>query len=167
MRDLPPSADQEKKFSDPGTLRIGIVVAEWNQEITEALLEGAVQELKGAGLGEENLVINRVPGSFEIPYGVQRQLTGDSPDAVLALGSLIRGATTHFDVIAHSVAHTLQELSIRFSTPVLFGVLTDENMDQARERAGGSKGNKGQEAALAAMRLLSDQNFHSSTFSPS
>ncbi len=132
----------------------GIVVAEWNDEVTEALFQGAIDRLQEAGAQNEHLLIRRVPGSFEVPHAVHRLLEEEAPDVVIALGSLIRGETIHFDVIAHSVAHALQELNIRSSSPVLFGILTDENMDQARARAGGSKGNKGAEAAEAALKML-------------
>ncbi len=134
--------------------RIGIVVGEWNRSITDRLLEGSRSFLLQHGIQEDDLLVRRVPGSFEIPHAVHRLQEDEKPDAVIALGSLIRGETVHFDVIAHSVAYALQELNIRSATPVLFGVLTDENMDQARARAGGEKGNKGEEAAEAALRMI-------------
>lgn len=150
-----------KSASEPSTdgpelesARVGIVVASWNEEITDALLEGAFSTLIKTGCKEEHLEVYRVPGSFELPYKAQRLLNEDRFDALICLGSLIRGETLHFELIAHSVANAVQELNLRFPVPTLFGVLTDDHMDQARARAGGEKGNKGSEAAEAAIQLI-------------
>lgn len=129
-------------------------MAEWNEEVTGALLDGAIEELMENGVLEKDIQIKRVPGSFEIPHAAERFLDEDEVDAVITLGSLIRGETIHFEVIAHSVAQALQEQNTNSSVPVLFGVLTDENMEQSRARAGGEKGNKGKEAAIAALKMI-------------
>lgn len=134
--------------------RIAIVAASWNQEITAALLKGALSTLSDAGCRDEDVDTHWVPGSFELPFKAQRLVRSEGVDAVICLGSLIRGETIHFDIIAASVAHAIQDLNTRYSIPTLFGVLTDENMDQARARAGGDKGNKGSEAAEAAIQLI-------------
>jgi 6,7-dimethyl-8-ribityllumazine synthase len=141
--------------TDLSNARFSIVVAEWNSSVTASLLEGAEEKLLEAGAHRENLSVHWVPGSFEVPYAARRAQEEEEPDAVIALASLIRGETIHFDVIAHSVANAIQQLNLRPGTsPVLFGILTDENMEQAKERAGGAKGNKGEEAAEAAIRLI-------------
>lgn len=155
MRATSNTSESEDSYPNLRDRQFAIVVAEWNQSITGALLEGAKKKLYEAGVQESNLIIRWVPGSFEIPYAARRLMEEEDPDAIIALGSLIRGETIHFDVIAHSVASAIQDLNLQEgAAPVLFGVLTDENMEQAQERAGGSKGNKGEEAAEAAIRLL-------------
>lgn len=149
------SSSNEAEHLSHKDARIGIVVAEWNKEITDALLHGARSFLIKQGIPEENLLLRYVPGSFEVPHGVHRLMREeDRPHAVIALGSLIRGETIHFDVIAHSVAHAIQELNLRSDVPVIFGILTDDKMEQAKARAGGAKGNKGEEAAEAALKML-------------
>lgn len=154
MRSSEGSKATKTPSKEAANARFAIAVAEWNDAITEALLDGAQKRLLDAGAIEENLIVRRVPGAFELPFAAGRLIEEEEPDAVLTLGSLIRGETIHFDVIAHSVAQAIQELNIRSKVPVLFGILTDENMEQAQDRAGGSKGNKGEEAAEAAVNLL-------------
>lgn len=154
MRKATASSASSSDIPDGEGARIGIVVAEWNQEVTQALLDGAIEELMENGVLEKDIQIKRVPGSFEIPHAAERFLDEDEVDAVITLGSLIRGETIHFEVIAHSIAQALQEQNTNSSVPVLFGVLTDENMEQARARAGGEKGNKGKEAAIAALKMI-------------
>lgn len=153
MREEGANADGADKPKIPGS-RVAIVVASWNQEITAALLEGALSTLSDAGCKDEDVDTHWVPGSFELPYKAQKLVRSEKFDAVICLGSLIRGETIHFDIIAASVARAIQDLNTRYSTPTLFGVLTDENMEQARARSGGDKGNKGSEAAEAAIQLI-------------
>ncbi len=134
-------------------LRLGIIVAEWNAEVTESLHQGARETLEELGALFSSIREEKVPGSFELPSGAQLLLEGEELDAVICLGSLIRGETAHFDFIAQAVSQGIKDVSLRYHTPVIFGVLTDENMQQARDRAGGTHGNKGVEAAVSAVRM--------------
>ncbi|TND03690.1 MAG: 6,7-dimethyl-8-ribityllumazine synthase [Bacteroidetes bacterium] len=132
----------------------GIVVAEWNEEITSALCEGAVSTLVANGAKRENIKIHAVPGSFELPLGARWLADHSDADAVICLGCVIQGETRHFEFICNSVAQGLIDLSISCSKPFIFGVLTTDNIDQARERSGGKHGNKGDEAAITAIKML-------------
>lgn len=135
-------------------VRIGIVVAEWNQHITHALMNGALDLLKNMGVKEKNIHVKFVPGSFELPLGAQWLIEKTDVDAVLTLGCVIQGETRHFDFICDACAHGVMNLALASSRPVVFGVLTTDNEKQALERAGGKHGNKGVEAAETALKLL-------------
>ena len=132
---------------------IGIVVAEWNTEITSALLSGAVEHLTAMGVKEKNIIINHVPGSFELPMGAQFLAAQKNIDAVIALGCVIQGETRHFDFICNAVANGITEVSLKTGVPAIFGVLTTDNLEQAKDRAGGKHGNKGEEAAVTAIKM--------------
>ncbi len=140
-------------LKSPGKVKIGIVVAQWHSDITHPLLSGALHFLNQQGISPKNIVVDFVPGSFELPLGAQWQLEKNM-DAVLCLGCVIKGETMHFDFICHAVAQGIKDLNLKFSKPVLFGVLTPNNLKQAKERAGGKYGNKGAEAAEAALQML-------------
>ncbi len=133
---------------------IGIVVSEWNSEITNALLDGAVATLKELGIKKSSLIIEHVPGSFELPLGAQYIIDSCLADAVICLGCVIQGETRHFDFICQAVSHQIAQLNMDYSIPVIFGVLTTDTMQQALDRAGGKHGNKGVEAAAAAIKML-------------
>ena len=135
-------------------LRIGIVLAEWNLEITGALLEGAVNTLKKHGLRDEDILVEHVPGSFELPLGAQLIAEAESPDAVICLGAVIRGDTPHFEYVASEVTKGIALVSLEQEVPVSFGILTTENIDQAIERAGSKSGNKGWDAAVCAIEMV-------------
>ncbi|TAE18600.1 MAG: 6,7-dimethyl-8-ribityllumazine synthase [Bacteroidetes bacterium] len=135
-------------------LRFGIVVAEWNEEITSALLDGALETLKKHGAQEQNIVIKTVPGSFELSLGAQWLAQDAKIDAVIALGCIIQGETRHFDFIAQAVAIGINEVGLKHNKPVIFGVLTTDNLEQAQDRSGGKHGNKGDEAAITALKML-------------
>ena len=135
-------------------MRFGIVVAEWNSEITESLLKGAYDTLMKAGTSEGNILVQHVPGSFELTFAARILAEQMKPDAIICLGCVIQGETRHFDFICQSVTHGITELNLRFPIPFIFGVLTTNNIDQARERAGGKHGNKGIEAAITAIRMI-------------
>ena len=135
-------------------MRIGIVVSEWNPEITEALYKGAVATLIKYGAKKKNILRSNVPGSFELTLGAQR-LCKKKLDAVICLGCVIQGETKHFDFICDAVANGITTLNIKYNKPVIFGVLTPDNMQQAIDRAGGKHGNKGDEAAVTAIKMLS------------
>lgn len=139
---------------DASGLRVAIVVARFNSFITERLLEGAIDALVRSGAAAEQITVVRTPGSFEIPSVVSQVLECGIYDAVIALGCLIRGDTIHFDLIAGEVTKGVGQLSLAFSTPVAFGVLTADTLEQAIHRAGAKAGNKGAEAAMAAVEQV-------------
>ncbi|MCH1582702.1 MAG: 6,7-dimethyl-8-ribityllumazine synthase [Flavobacteriales bacterium] len=131
--------------------RIGVAVSEWNSEITHALRDGALAVLKEAGV--QDILIEAVPGSFELPLASQWMLRHASCDAVIAIGSVIRGETAHFDFVCQSTAQGTLRAGMDADRPVIFCVLTDDNIAQSRARAGGEHGNKGVEAAVAALKM--------------
>jgi len=135
------------------SLRFGIVVSEWNSEITEGLYSGAFHALLDCGAQEKNILRWNVPGSFELTFGCKKLLTTQQVDVVIAIGSVIQGETKHFDFVCSATAQGIKDLNVQFDTPVIFCVLTDNNMQQARERSGGKHGNKGTEAAIAAIQM--------------
>ncbi|MGB2142989.1 MAG: 6,7-dimethyl-8-ribityllumazine synthase [Flavobacteriaceae bacterium] len=137
---------------DATHLRFGIVVSEWNPTITEGLLKGALDTLLDCGVAESNIRIIHVPGSFELIYGakkMQQQLV----DAVITIGSVIKGETKHFDFVCDGVTQGIKDLNILHDVPVIFCVLTDNNLQQSVERSGGIHGNKGVEAAVTAIKM--------------
>ncbi len=135
-------------------MTFAIAVADWNPEVTEALLNGALNTLSKHGADMENNVhVRHVPGSFELPQAASLMIEGLMPDAVICLGSIIQGETRHFEFIAQAVAQSCLHVSADSNIPVIFGVLTTDTHEQAIERAGGSHGNKGDEAAAAAIRM--------------
>lgn len=138
---------------DGSSFKIGIVVAEWNEEITASLLEGALHTLKKHHVKEENIKITAVPGSFELPYGARIVAEQFTPNAVICLGCVIQGETRHFDYICQGVTQGITELNLDYDVPFIFGVLTTDNQQQALDRAGGKYGNKGDEAAVTALKM--------------
>ncbi len=134
--------------------RFGIVVSEWNIKITEALYQGAVDAFLDCGVPEENILRWDVPGSFELPFGCKRMIASQQVDAVVAIGSVIQGETKHFDFVCNATAQGIMELNVQNDTPVIFCVLTDNTMQQALDRSGGKHGNKGTEAAIAAIKMV-------------
>lgn len=137
-----------------GEDRFAIVVSRFNDLITERLLHGAVETLQRHGADAESITVVRVPGSFELPVVAGKLAESRQFSAVIALGAVIQGETDHHDYINHAVAQGLMSVSQNFGVPVLFGVLTCRNMEQALDRAGGKAGNKGTEAALAAIETV-------------
>lgn len=134
--------------------KFGIVVSKWNDSITNALLEGALSTLLAANVNREDIIINEVPGTFELPFGAQRILKAIKLDAVICLGCVIQGETRHFDFICDATANGIMRVSLDNELPVIFGVLTTDTMQQAVDRSGGLHGNKGIEAAATALHLL-------------
>lgn len=139
---------------DVSQKKFAIVVAEWNSEITEALFEGAYKTLIDNGVQAENIVRANVPGSFELSFGSQVFAQKPEMDAVIAIGCVIQGETKHNDYINHAVAGGLTDVALKYNKPVIFGVLTPNNQQQALDRAGGIHGNKGDEAAITAIKML-------------
>jgi 6,7-dimethyl-8-ribityllumazine synthase len=134
--------------------QFAIVVAEWNEEITEALYEGAYNGLIELGAGKKNIERINVPGTFELTLGALKAAEKKHIDAVICLGCVIQGETPHFDYICQAVAYGITEVNIKTGKPVIFGVLTTLDKKQALERAGGKYGNKGEEAAITAVKML-------------
>ena len=134
--------------------KIAIVVASWNEEITESLYEGAVHSLVSGGVKKNNIIRKNVPGSFELSLGALWVAEKKDIDAVICLGCVIQGDTPHFDYICQAVAYGITEVGLKTKKPVIFGVLTTLNKQQALERAGGKYGNKGEEAAITALEML-------------
>lgn len=138
-------------------MRIGIVVAEWNTAITGALFDGAVQTLVKNGVKKDDIIIIKVPGSFELTMGAQFMCEDKSIDGVITLGCVIQGETRHFDFICDAVAHGVTNVSLKYNKPVIFGVLTPNTLEQAQDRAGGKHGNKGDEAAVTVLKMIALQ----------
>lgn len=131
-----------------------IVVSEWNDTVTEALYEGAYETLLQNGVKKENIVKRYVPGSYELTLGAQWMAEREDIDAVICLGCVIQGETRHFDFICDAVANGITNVNLKYNKPVIFGVLTPDTMKQALDRAGGKHGNKGDEAAITAVKML-------------
>ena len=142
---------------DAGKMRFGIVVSDWNNEVTSALLEGATKTLRKHGATDKNIVIRHVPGSFELTLGAQFFAEYDDLDAIICLGCIIQGETPHFTYICQSVTQGITQLNLEYNIPFIFGVLTTLNLGQALARAGGEHGNKGDEAAVTAIRMAALQ----------
>jgi len=133
--------------------RFGIVVSEWNTQITEGLFNGAKAALLDCGVSEEHIIRWDVPGSFELTFGSKKMIATQKVDAVIAIGSVIQGETKHFDFVCSATAQGIKDLNVQTDTPVIFCVLTDNNLQQAIDRSGGIHGNKGTEAAIAAIKM--------------
>ena len=133
--------------------RFGIVVSEWNEQITDALYQGAKEALIDCGALESNIVKWDVPGSFELTFGAKKMIETQALDAVIAIGSVIQGETKHFDFVCSATANGIKDLNVRYDVPVIFCVLTDNTLQQAIDRSGGKHGNKGTEAAIAAVKM--------------
>lgn len=140
----------------PENAKIGIVVSRWNSSITEKMLDGALKVLRGNGISEENIVVVRCPGSFELPLAVQSLMDSKPLDGVIALGIVIRGGTPHFEYVCDAVTQGILEINLKKGKPVAFGVLTTDDVKQALDRVG-DEGNKGGEAALALLEMISLQ----------
>jgi 6,7-dimethyl-8-ribityllumazine synthase len=134
--------------------RFGIVVSEWNHEITSQLVKGAVQTLIKLGAKEENIIVNWVHGSFELTFGAKILAETGKVDAVLCLGCIIQGDTPHFTYVCEGVTQGVTQLNLQYNIPFIFGVLTTFNIEQAQDRAGGKLGNKGDEAAVTAVKMI-------------
>lgn len=147
------SAYHKDSIPNAKHLRFGIVVSEWNENITEALFNGAYEALTDCGATPENILRWNVPGSFELTFGCKKMLKSESVDAVIAIGSVIRGETSHFDFVCDATAQGIKELNLTYDVPTIFCVLTDDTLQQALDRSGGKHGNKGTEAAIAAIKM--------------
>lgn len=133
--------------------RFALVVSEWNIEITDALRRGARETLLKHGVAEADLVEAWVPGSFELALGAQFLLERGNLHGVICLGSVVRGETPHFDFVCQGTTQGIMEVGLKFNVPVIFGLLTDDSMEQARDRSGGKHGNKGVDCAVAVLKM--------------
>lgn len=143
-----------KTIPSAENMNFGIVVSEWNEEITDALCKGAIETLLENGAKMKNINVKYVPGSFELVFGADLLIENTSADAIICLGCVIQGETRHFDFICDAVAKGIMKLGTDSGIPVIFGVLTTNNLEQAKDRAGGKHGNKGTEAAITAIKMI-------------
>ncbi len=134
-------------------LRFGIVVSEWNENITEGLYQGAFDTLKDCGALSKNIIRSNVPGSFELIFGCKKMLDTQKIDAVIAIGCVIQGETKHFDFVCEGVTQGIKDLNIKYDIPTIYCVLTDNTMQQSIDRSGGKLGNKGVESAVTAIKM--------------
>lgn len=144
----------DRKIPDAGRMKFGIVVSEWNHKITYSMRDGAFNTLVRHGALKDNIRIIHVPGSFELTLGAKLLAESGNYDAVISIGCIIQGETRHFDFICQSVTQGITQLNLSVGIPVVFCVLTTHNQKQAEERAGGKYGNKGDEAAVTAIRMV-------------
>lgn len=138
--------------------RIGIVVSDWNSSVTHSLLNGATDTLLKFGVSPDDIIIEHVPGSFELTYGAKVMIEGAKVDSVIILGCVIQGETPHFTFVCDSVTEGATQLNLKYDVPVIFGLLTTLTLDQAQARAGGRHGNKGDEAAITALKMMELQS---------
>ena len=138
-------------------MTFGIVVSEWNEKITKGLLKGAYNTLVKHGVKEENIITRFIPGAFELPLAAQTMYEQINLDAVICLGSVIQGETKHFDFVCEGTAIGIKDVALKYNKPTIFGVLTDNNEQQAIDRSGGKHGNKGDEAAVTAIKMVDFQ----------
>lgn len=134
--------------------RFGIVVSEWNDDVTEGLYKGAFETLVDCGALPENIVRWNVPGSFELIFGSKQMLEKQIVDVVIAIGCVIKGETMHFEFVCDGVTQGIKDLNIKYNIPTIFCLLTDNNKQQSLDRSGGKHGNKGVEAAIAAIKMV-------------
>lgn len=145
--------DKKEILPDGSKLRVGVVVSEFNADITESMLKGALETLAETGVKKSNIAVMRVPGSFEVPYGCLKLLKAKKPDAIVALGCIIKGETDHDKYIASAVSQGIMDITLNYGIPVAFGIITTNNLKQAKIRSTG-KTNKGREAAIAALKMV-------------
>jgi 6,7-dimethyl-8-ribityllumazine synthase len=142
------------RVPEAGQMKFAIVVSDWNHEITYSMRDAAIDTLARHGALAKNIMAIHVPGSFELTLGAQLLAESEEYDAIICLGCVIQGETRHFDFICQGVAQGITQLNITYKIPVVFGVLTTNTIDQAKERAGGKHGNKGDEAAITAIKMI-------------
>ena len=143
----------KNELPNAADFRFGIVVSEWNSHITQGLYQGAIDALLDCGALESNIVTWNVPGSFELIYGSSQMIKTQYVDCVIAIGSVIKGETMHFEFVCEGVTQGIKDLNVTHDVPVIFCVLTDNNEQQSIDRSGGKHGNKGTEAAIAAIKM--------------
>ena len=147
------SAYDKTTIPNAKDFRFGIVVSKWNADITSNLAQGAINTLIDCGAKKENIITWEVPGSFELIFGCKKMLETQQLDAVIAIGNVIQGETKHFDFVCEGVTQGIKDLNIKYNTPTIFCVLTDNTKQQSIDRSGGKHGNKGVECAIAAIEM--------------
>ena len=153
------SSYNSQSVPDGTSFKIHLVVSQWNENITSDLREGVINTLLKNNVQLTNIKVWYVPGSFELVYGTKKAQSFD-PDAVIAIGSIIQGQTKHFDFVCEAVTQGIKDLNLQSEVPAIFCVLTDHNLNQAQDRSGGKYGNKGVEAAVAALKMIQLRNTH-------
>lgn len=152
------SSYNPEEIPDGTAFRIAILVSEWNPEITSNLLKGSQETLIKHGVQANNILIKYTPGSYELAFAAKQIALTTKPHAIIALGSVIRGETPHFDFICNALANGIMNVGLETNIPVILGVLTDNNLQQAIDRSGGKYGNKGVECAIAALKMIALKN---------
>ena len=145
----------KNSIPDASQMSFGIVVSEWNESITNDLLQGAYDTLIDNGAKLDNIIVKHVPGTYELPLAAQLTLENTNVDGVIAIGSVIQGETKHFDFVCEAVSQGIKDVNLKYNKPVVFCVLTDNTLQQAIDRSGGKHGNKGVECAVAAIKMVS------------
>jgi 6,7-dimethyl-8-ribityllumazine synthase len=148
------SSYDPNRVPDASEMKFGIVVSDWNHEITHAMCDAALNTLMKHGASADNILVKHVPGSFELTLGAQLLAETEDFEAIICLGCVIQGETRHFDFICQGIAQGITQLNMMYKIPVIFGVLTTNDLPQAQERAGGKHGNKGDEAAVTAIKMI-------------
>lgn len=138
--------------------RIGIVVSDWNKLVTDNLLQGAYNTLEKFGVESNDIIVDHVPGSFELTYGAKVLIEKANVDCIIVLGCVIQGETPHFTFVCNSVTEGVTQLNLKHNVPVIFGLLTTNTIEQAKDRSGGRHGNKGDEAAITALKMIDFQS---------
>ncbi len=144
----------KEEIPNGADFKIGIVVSEWNDQITLNLLEGAKQALTDNGVKAENIDVRFVPGAFELPLGAQFMCEAGKVDGIIAIGVVIQGETKHFDFVCDGATQGIKDVNLKYNTPVAFCLLTDNNIQQSIDRSGGKHGNKGIECAIACLKMI-------------
>ena len=148
----------KKSIPDAADYKIGIVVSDWNDDITNRLLEGAQKTLMKFGVKVKNMLVHHVPGAFELSLGAQFLFEYSDVDGIIAIGTVIQGETKHFDFVCQGTTIGIKDVNLKYNKPVSFCVLTDENKEQSKDRSGGKYGNKGDECALACLKMIQLKN---------
>ena len=148
------SSYDPNKTPDGKGRKVGIVYAEWNEEITHALRDGAIKTLCDNGVASDDITVTSVPGSFELTFGAAQMIQSGKVDAVIAIGCVVRGDTPHFDYVCAGTTQGIAHLNATTDIPVIYGLITTNNMQQAEDRAGGCLGNKGDECAVTAIKMI-------------
>ncbi|MDG1841009.1 MAG: 6,7-dimethyl-8-ribityllumazine synthase [Crocinitomicaceae bacterium] len=148
------SAYQKEDYIDIKQYKIGIVVSDWNSEITSKLQKGAIDTLIDNGVDSSNIEVFNVPGTFELPLGAQFVFESIEVDGIIAIGTVIKGETKHFDYVCQGATEGIMQVGLKYNKPVSFCVLTDNNIQQSIDRAGGKHGNKGTECAISCLKMI-------------
>ena len=148
------SKKEQFPISNPEKIKIGIVVSQWNQTITDRLLNGAKSVLLNSKIPAENIIIKHVPGTFELPLGAQYLFEKNMVDGIICIGCVIQGETKHFDYVCQGATNGIMSIGLRYNKPATFCVLTDQNEQQSIDRSGGKHGNKGTECAISCLKMI-------------